>query len=201
MKNVLVIVDAQNDFIDGSLGTDEAKYAISKICQRILSFKNGLIITTMDTHGENYLETKEGKYLPVKHCIKATNGWGLNKEIASTIIHQCSKKENDVQYEGLEKPTFGSLELIKMISNYVGDEPFNVIFAGFCTDICVITNALIIKTAFYAQANVIIDEPACAGSTPERHKSAIEVMKSCQINIFNPNNLPIGQKLETSEEN
>ena len=186
MKQVLIVVDAQNDFIDGSLGSPEALKAVQKICRRILNFNEGLIITTMDTHGEKYLETKEGQNLPVEHCIKNTKGWSINKVIAGAIMYMGASGKK-ITYKGLEKPTFGCLDLIKTISEWVGMDPFTVTFVGYCTDICVITNALLVKTAFYAQADVRVDAQCCAGVTPEKHQAALEVMKSCQIQIINEN--------------
>ena len=183
MKQILVVIDAQNDFIDGSLGTSEGQNAVQRICKKILNFNEGLIITTMDTHGQNYLSTKEGTNLPVEHCIKGTKGWSINKDIAGAIMYMGASGKK-IEYQGLEKPTFGCLELIKTISEWVGMEPFTITFVGFCTDICVISNALLVKTAFYAQADIIIDAECCAGVTPEKHQAALEVMKSCQIKIL-----------------
>ena len=184
MKNVLVIVDAQNDFIDGALGSEEAKSRISNICDKIKNFTNGLIVTTQDTHKENYLKTKEGKALPVTHCVEFTYGWGINVEVASSIVSKVAI-DGSVTFEGVTKPTFGSSELIEKISKFVGDEEFNITFVGFCTDICVLSNAIMTKAMFYEQANVKVDASCCAGVTPEKHNAALEVMKSCQINIEN----------------
>ena len=182
MKEILVIVDAQNDFIDGSMGTGEAQAAVPEICERIRNFKDGLIITTMDTHGDNYFETKEGIALPVKHCIKNTKGWSINKDVANAIFMAAT--ENRCKYDGVEKPTFGSVNLIKKIFEYVGGEDFKVTFLGFCTDICVISNVLLVKTLFHNTSDIYVDSECCAGVTPEKHEAALEVMKSCQINII-----------------
>ena len=183
MKNILVIVDAQNDFIDGALGTKEAVNCIPNICDKIKNFTDGLIITTQDTHKDDYLTTKEGIALPVTHCIEFNKGWGINAEIAASIVAK-SSIDSSVNYNGVRKPTFGSTDLMSMISSYVNDDEFNITFVGFCTDICVISNALLTKTLFYDKANIFVDEKCCAGVTPEKHTAALEVMKSCQINVI-----------------
>lgn len=180
MKNILVIVDAQNDFIDGSLGSEAAVKCIPGICKKIEHFSDGLIIATQDTHTENYLETKEGKALPVKHCVEFSAGWGLNTEVATTLAVK-QAFDSSISFETLTKPTFGSGELLEMISDYVGNEEFNITFVGFCTDICVISNALMAKARFYEQANVFVDASCCAGVTEDKHNAALEVMRSCQI--------------------
>ena len=181
MKNILVIVDAQNDFIDGALGSEEAKSRIANISNKIKSFTDGVIITTQDTHRENYLETKEGKALPVAHCIQYSQGWGINLEVATSIVAKAAT-DPSVFYDSVTKPTFGSTELME---SYAGNEEFNITFVGFCTDICVVSNALLTKAAFYEKANVYVDASCCAGVTPEKHNAALEVMKSCQIIVEN----------------
>lgn len=184
MKNILVIVDAQNDFIDGALGSEEAKSRIANISNKIKSFTDGLIITTQDTHQENYLETKEGKALPVAHCIQYSLGWGINVEVATSIITKAAM-DPSISYDSVIKPTFGSTELMVKIAEYVRGEEFNITFVGFCTDICVLSNAIMTKAMFYEQANINVDASCCAGVTPEKHNAALEVMKSCQINVEN----------------
>lgn len=184
MKNILVIIDAQNDFIDGALGSEEAKSRITNISNKIKSFTDGVIITTQDTHQENYLETKEGKALPVAHCIQYSHGWGINIEVASSIIAKAAM-DPSVSYDNVTKPTFGSTELMEKIASYVGDKEFNITFVGFCTDICVVSNALLTKATFYEKANIFVDASCCSGVTEEKHKAALEVMKSCQIIVEN----------------
>ena len=184
MKNILVIVDAQNDFIDGALGSEEAKSRIANISDKIKDFTDGLIITTQDTHNPDYLETKEGKALPVEHCIQFSMGWGLDVNVSSSIIAK-TVMDPTVTYTGINKPTFGSTKLIKTIAEYVNDEEFNITFVGFCTDICVISNALLTKAVFHKKANIYVDASCCAGVTPEKHNAALEVMKSCQITVEN----------------
>lgn len=180
MKNILVIVDVQNDFVDGALGSEEARNCIPGICKKIEEFSDGLVIATQDTHNDNYLETKEGKALPVKHCVKFSGGWGVNSEVVSTIVAK-QASDSSVSFETIEKPTFGSTELLDVVADYVGNEEFDITFVGFCTDICVISNALMVKARFYEQANVQVDASCCAGVTPARHEAALEVMRSCQI--------------------
>ena len=184
MKNILVIVDAQNDFISGSLGSDAAKNRIDNICKKIEKFSDGLIITTQDTHDPNYLETKEGKALPVEHCVQLSMGWGIDVNVSSSIIAK-TVMDPTVTYTGINKPTFGSTKLMEAIDDYVNDEEFNITFVGFCTDICVISNALLTKAVFYEKANIYVDASCCAGVTEEKHNAALEVMKSCQIIVEN----------------
>ena len=172
MKKVLVIVDVQNDFVDGALGTKEAVEILPYVKEEI-SKKYDDVFVTFDTHEENYLDTLEGKNLPVKHCIRHTEGWKLNKEIQDAL--------ENVSYIPVEKPTFGSCTLVQMITALQPDE---ITLVGLCTDICVISNAMILK-AFFPDKPIIVDAACCAGSTPEGHKNALAVMKTCQIQIEN----------------
>ena len=170
MKELLVVVDMQKDFIDGSLGTKEAQAIVEPVCEKIRSF-NGDVIYTRDTHGENYLDTLEGKNLPVKHCIKDTEGWQIQKD----IYEAGSGKTLCV----IDKPVFGSVELteIAFIGRYE-----KVTLIGLCTDICVVTNALLLKTKL-KEIPVAVIEKLCAGVTPQSHKAAVETMKMCQVII------------------
>lgn len=172
MKKAVVVVDMQNDFIDGSLGTKEAQEMLPRLKDKLQQVvKNDAVelIFTMDTHGENYLRTQEGKNLPVEHCIKGTHGWEITEELADFV-----KQAKAV----VEKPTFGSMDVIKWLNGT--DE---VELVGLCTDICVISNALLIKAA-YPETIVSVDSACCAGVTPESHKNALEAMKMCQINVL-----------------
>lgn len=174
MKKILIVVDMQKDFIDGSLGTKEAVAIVDNVVKKIESF-DGDIIVTYDTHSENYTETQEGKNLPVPHCIKGTDGWELNEKVQAAL----SKKA----YKAIEKPTFGSLELIEYIkANYDPDET-EIELIGLCTDICVVSNALLIKANFL-ETRVSVDSACCAGVTPESHGAALTTMKMCQINVI-----------------
>lgn len=170
MKELLVVVDMQKDFIDGSLGTKEAQAIVEPVCEKIRSF-NGDVIYTRDTHSENYLDTLEGKNLPVKHCIKDTEGWQIQKD----IYEAGSGKTLCV----IDKPVFGSVELteIAFIGRYE-----KVTLIGLCTDICVVTNALLLKTKL-KEIPVAVIENLCAGVTPQSHKAAVETMKMCQVII------------------
>ena len=168
---VLVVVDMQNDFIDGSLGTKEAVSIVPKVADKIKNFK-GLVLATRDTHEENYLNTQEGTNLPVQHCIRDTRGWELNDEIAALI-----------DGNPIDKPTFGSVELGKRLvalNEQMGVD--KIIFVGLCTDICVISNAMLVK-AFLPEVPIEVDASCCAGVTPESHERALRAMESCQITI------------------
>ena len=174
MKKILVIVDIQKDFVDGALGTPEAVAIIDNAVSKIEGFE-GKIYVTFDTHFEDYLETAEGKKLPVPHCIKGTDGWKLNDKISAALFNKgCT---------AVEKLTFGSVDLPKLISEEVGDEDFSVELIGLCTDICVISNALILKANF-PEKEIIVDSACCAGVTPETHDAALTTMKMCQINVL-----------------
>ena len=173
MKKFLVVVDMQKDFVDGALGTTEAVAIVPKVTKKISEF-DGDIFVTYDTHFENYMETSEGKKLPVPHCIKGTNGWKLNDEVA--------KASNRKEYTEVEKITFGSVDLPALIKNTAGDEEFSVELIGLCTDICVVSNALLLKANF-PEMEISVDQSCCAGVTPESHNASITTMKMCQINI------------------
>ncbi|WMJ89622.1 cysteine hydrolase family protein [Anaerocolumna sp. MB42-C2] len=178
MSKLLVVIDMQNDFIDGTLGTGEAVQIVDKVVDKIKNYeRNGdTIIFTKDTHSDNYLDTQEGKNLPVKHCIAKTNGWKISSKICN--ITDISK------YKIYEKVTFGSSELAKDLMNGVYDTVSQIELIGLCTDICVISNALLIKT-FLPEIPVAVDASCCAGVTKESHANALEAMKMCQINILN----------------
>ena len=171
IMNILVVIDMQNDFIDGALGTPEAEAIVPNVVDRIKNF-NGLVLATRDTHGENYLETQEGKKLPVKHCIKGTYGWEIREEIAELL-----------EAAPIDKPTFGSETLGKVLKEFHKTEAIDSItLVGLCTDICVISNAMLLK-AFLPEVPIFVDENCCAGVTPESHERALEAMKNCQIEI------------------
>ena len=175
MKKFLVVVDMQKDFVDGALGSKEAQEIVPFAVKKIKSF-DGEIFVTLDTHKEDYLNTSEGKKLPVPHCISGTDGWTLDKNIADAL-----KNKNYCQ---IEKNTFGSVDLPEMIGNASGEEEFTVEMIGLCTDICVVSNALLLK-AFYPEVEITVDAKCCAGVTPKLHESALDTMASCQINVIN----------------
>lgn len=170
----LIVVDMQNDFIDGALGTKEAVAILPSVKAKIESF-DGRVIFTRDTHEEDYLSSQEGKNLPVEHCIKGTDGWQINASLDALL------KE-----EPVDKPTFGSVALGQLLKAYdtYEEKIESITLIGLCTDICVISNAMIIK-AFLPETSVTVDASCCAGVTPESHKNALEAMKMCQIKIEN----------------
>lgn len=166
MRKTLIVVDMQNDFIDGSLGTKEAVAIVPNVKKKIEEYKNrgDEIIFTRDTHNDDYLETSEGKKLPVEHCIIHSHGWNIANELE---IPNCKY---------INKPSFGWI--------HWNDNTFEEIeLVGLCTDICVVSNALILK-AMFPDVNIIVDASCCAGVTPETHKAALETMKMCQINVI-----------------
>jgi nicotinamidase-related amidase len=172
MQNILVVVDMQNDFIDGALGTKEAQAILPNV-ERLVKDFNGKIYFTRDTHSENYMQTQEGKNLPVPHCIKNTNGW----EIAPSLIPYAKNI--------IDKPTFGSTELVnELILENKKEEIESITLVGLCTDICVISNAMLIKASLL-ECKVLVDASCCAGVTPQSHKNALDAMKMCQIAIIN----------------
>lgn len=174
MKKILVVVDMQNDFIDGALGTSEAQAIVSKVEGKIRDF-DGEIYYTRDTHQQNYLETMEGRNLPVKHCIEYTDGWRIKTEIMAA-----SEGKKVIV---IDKPTFGSMELIEIIDEEEKESIESITLIGLCTDICVISNAINLKTRFW-ETPIIVDSACCAGVTPQSHNNAIEAMKMCQITII-----------------
>ncbi|MBR4799173.1 MAG: cysteine hydrolase [Clostridia bacterium] len=173
MKKILVVVDMQKDFVDGALGTKEAVAILPAAVKKIKEFE-GKIFVTFDTHYADYLSTAEGKKLPVPHCIKGTPGWEPDKKIARALAGR--------EYTAVEKNTFGSTNLPKLIKKAAGRQKFSVELIGLCTDICVISNALIIK-AHFPEAPVSVDAACCAGVTPQKHLAALETLKSCQIDV------------------
>lgn len=175
MNKILIVVDMQNDFIDGSLGSPEAIDIIPNVVKKIKEF-DGHIICTLDTHEENYLETQEGKKLPVTHCIKMSKGWEINKDVFDAI--------GDKRFTFVTKETFGAKDIESAI-DYVADPTsiYEIELIGLCTDICVISNAMLIK-AFYPEYIIKVDASCCAGTTPENHKNALNAMKCCQIEVI-----------------
>ena len=173
-QKILVVVDMQKDFIDGSLGTPEA-VAIKPAVLNLIHGFPGEIWATVDTHGENYLETAEGRHLPVEHCIKGTPGWAVDREVATAL--------NGRGAVFVEKPTFGSLVLPQLIEDAAAGEDFDLTLCGLCTDICVISNALLLKARFH-EKEISVIAACCAGVTPAKHEAALEVMRSCHINIL-----------------
>lgn len=182
--DVLIVVDMQNDFVTGSLGTPEAQAIVPKVVEKIKNWK-GPVFYTMDTHDEDYLNTQEGKHLPIVHCVEGTDGWKLINEIGNDFV---------TDYEQIyHKKTFGSYELFidatlddnqRIYQTLFPGNVDSITLIGLCTDICVITNALILKTA-KPEVPIIVDASCCAGVTPESHKNALAAMKMCQIEVVN----------------
>lgn len=171
---ILIVVDMQKDFINGSLGSRDAEAIVEAAVNKINGF-NGDIIVTLDTHFENYMETSEGKNLPIPHCIKDTDGWQLDSRIRATL----DKKA----YSAVEKITFGSVELPKIIAENYDINNIEIELIGLCTDICVVSNALLLK-AHFPEIPIFVDSSCCAGVTPKSHNAALETMRSCQINVI-----------------
>ena len=175
-KKFLIVVDMQKDFVDGALGTKEAQDIVTAAAERIRECREAgyTVIATLDTHGEDYLSTREGLKLPVKHCVRGTGGWALDKTIAKEL-KGCAM---------VEKPSFGSVRLPEIIRAMTEEgDRVTVELIGLCTDICVASNALILK-AFFPGADIGVRESCCAGVTPEKHRAALETMASCQIDIL-----------------
>ncbi len=173
MKEILVVVDMQKDFVDGALGTPEAVAIVPAVCEKIRSF-DGDIFVTYDTHPETYLDTAEGKKLPVIHCVKDTPGWQLDAAVAEALAGKA--------YIAVEKPTFGSTDLPRQIAERAGEEDFAVTLIGLCTDICVASNALLLK-AHFPEQTIRVEANLCAGVTPDTHNAALITMKMCQIDV------------------
>lgn len=171
MKKILIVVDMQKDFVDGALGTGEAVAIVDNVVKKIEGF-DGDIIVTYDTHPESYMETQEGKNLPVPHCIKGTDGWKLDAKVQAAV----DKKA----YKVIEKPTFGSTELSEYIRENYNPEEIEIELIGLCTDICVVSNALLLKANF-TETEISVDAGCCAGVTPESHNAALTTMKMCQV--------------------
>ena len=170
MRKALVVVDMQNDFIDGALGTTEAQEMLPRLVEKLTAEQAAgtVLIFTMDTHGADYLQTQEGKKLPVEHCIRGTAGWQIADALQPFVQEAAAI---------LEKPTFGATTLPAALADY--DE---IEFVGLCTDICVISNALLLK-AFYPEKPISVDASCCAGVTPESHANALAAMRMCQVEV------------------
>ena len=170
MSKVLVVVDMQNDFIDGALGTKEAEAIVPYVKETIENFQ-GKVLFTRDTHFENYMDTQEGKNLPVPHCIKDSDGWRIHPELE--VLRNT---------EAIDKVTFGSKDLVEVLKQE--DNLEEIMFVGLCTDICVISNVMVVK-AFYPEVPLVVDAKGCAGVTVPSHLNALEAMKMCQVKVIN----------------
>ena len=178
MKHVLIVVDMQTDFVDGALGTPEAVAILENVTAKIKAYAadpDGVIFVTYDTHTESYMETSEGKHLPVPHCIKGTAGWALHPTVAAAL--------EGVAYTAVEKPTLGSVALPALVKEAAAGD-FSVELIGLCTDICVVSNTLLLK-AHYPEVSISVDASCCAGVTPDTHRAALTTMGMCQIEVKN----------------
>lgn len=182
---ILCVIDVQNDFITGSLKNEQALSVVPNIIKKIDEFKGDTIFVTQDTHFPDYLSTKEGRNLPVEHCIKGTKGWEINGDVKRALD---KAKNRGVKVSYIEKNTFGSFNLIVSLQNALKDLDWEnyvtsqIEFIGFCTDICVVSNVLLAKAEFY-DTNISVDSSCCAGVTPESHSAALKTMEMCQIKI------------------
>lgn len=173
MRKILLVIDMQNDFIDGSLGSKEAESIVDNVVNKIKEYPSENVFATKDTHEIDYLTTKEGKKLPIEHCIRGTKGWDINPKIQEFIpISQV-----------FEKGSFSSVALAEKIKEMAAKEEISIEIAGLCTDICVISNALLIK-AYLPEIDITVDSSCCAGVTPDKHSAALETMRSCQISVI-----------------
>ena len=181
---LLVVIDMQNDFIDGVLGNPEAQAIVPKVVEKINSINdNDLIFLTKDTHDNNYLETEEGKHLPIPHCITDTYGWGLNYKVAANILHNRKNLKRLI-----EKQTFGYIWdnefFTRNFRNFNPNDITEIEIVGLDTDFCVLANAMTLKAAF-PNVPITIDAACCAGSTPEWHEKALDILEHCHFNIIN----------------
>ena len=182
MTDTLIVVDMQRDFISGALGSKEAQAIVPAVAARMrrAHAEGTPIVLTLDTHEEDYMNTREGRFLPVPHCIQGTEGWALEPEIGKA----CQRG-----MISFEKPTFGSTALMHHVAalalekGYVNGRGMTIELCGVCTDICVVSNALLIKAAL-PEADLIVDSALCAGVTPQKHEAALETMRSCQIQVL-----------------
>ena len=176
MRNILIVVDMQKDFVTGVLASAEAQAILPEVKAKISAYDRAgkEIIFTRDTHGEDYMQTNEGKHLPVPHCIKGTDGWQICAELTDGITSE---------YKTVDKPTFGFLGWKEVLaSETVDGSDLDIEMIGVCTDICVVSNALILK-AMYPEAAVRVDAGCCAGVTPEAHAAALVTMRACQVDV------------------
>lgn len=173
MRKVLIVVDMQKDFIDGALGTPEAQSIVPLVLEKMRTYGKADIYATRDTHREDYLETAEGRKLPVMHCVKGTEGWKLHPEIEALT------EPSHI----IDKPTFGSMELMELLQQENERESLEIELTGLCTDICVVSNALLLKAAM-PENTIRVDAACCAGVTPQSHQAALTTMEMCQIEIM-----------------
>ncbi len=173
MRKLLIVVDMQKDFVDGALGTAEAVAIVPAVLKKISEYDMSDVFVTRDTHKPDYMQTQEGKFLPVEHCVEGTPGWELDSKVAEAVKGATF----------VNKPTFGSVELAEMIRDIASKEEIEIELIGLCTDICVVSNALLLK-AYMPEVSISVDAACCAGVTPQKHLAALETMRSCQIQVM-----------------
>ncbi len=178
-KQVLVVVDMQNDFITGTLGSEAARAVVARVCEKIRAFDGGIVFT-MDTHTEAYPDTQEGARLPVVHCAANTEGWAPNAEVFMALMDRNAADEAHM----ICKDTFGAVELPLRITELFGECVEQITLVGLCTDLCVISNAMLLK-AFFTKPRIVVDASCCAGVTQESHLTALAAMRGCQIDVEN----------------
>ncbi len=182
MKRILIVVDMQKDFVDGALGTPEAVSIVEAVIRKIRTYAadpDGILIATLDTHTPEYMTSSEGKHLPVPHCIQNTDGWQLDAHVLSALAEAALSGKS---CRMVEKPTFGSIELPVIVRELAGEDDFTLELCGLCTDICVVSNALLLK-AHFTEMPISVDARASAGVTPATHQAALDTMSMCQIEI------------------
>lgn len=179
MNNVLVVVDMQNDFITGALGSEAARDLVPRVVQKIKDF-NGIVTGTLDTHESDYLFTKEGRNLPVAHCIMGTHGWKVKQVIENAVADKKDFRDFYI------KDTFGCVDLAQDLRDefYNGTKGLRIELVGLITDICVVSNALLLK-AYMPEAEIVVDASCCEGTSIENHEAALQVMRSCHITVIN----------------
>ena len=175
MKRFLIVVDMQKDFVDGALGSPAAVAIVPRVVDKIVGFV-GEVIATYHTHTQQYMDTNEGSHLPGPHCIKGADGWQLDAKVADALTNRT--------YHKIEKPTFGSTALPDLIRKIAQNEDFTIELVGLCTDICVVSNALLLKANF-PEHEIFVDAACCAGVSDVTHRAALATMKCCQIQVTN----------------
>lgn len=179
---ILIVVDMQKDFIDGSLGTREAQTIVPNVVAKIAAYPPEAVFVTRDTHAPDYLTSCEGRHLPVVHCVAGTPGHALHPQVTEALTTVAPEHI-------LDKPTFGSMELAQRLRAFAGNEPLEIELVGLCTGICVLSNAILLKAAF-PEAEISVDAACCACVTPQSHDTALAAMKLCQVSIENEGREP-----------
>jgi nicotinamidase-related amidase len=189
MERYLVVIDMQKDFIDGALGSEMAQRIVPEVIRKIGEYKPGNIYATRDTHFENYLDTLEGKKLPVTHCVKESEGWQIHPEVSAAMP----------EAKIFDKYTFGSEQLAQELYQRSLAGEMEIELAGLCTDICVVSNALLLRAKLPGTV-IRVDPKCCAGVTEETHKAALQTMKMCQIDILTEEETDVAGEKRSAEK-